>query len=119
MRSLRSTASLSNARSAPVRYGAMFAKSLEVFARVLALFRVFGTNLQCREIELIEVVLWFFLYRGGELFFLLGKITFRARQPACNDMKGCAVTIVRRDSIKRFSREIELPKAERSGGKLS
>jgi hypothetical protein len=74
--------------------------------------------LQRCEIELIEVVLWFFLYRSCELSFLLGKITFRARQPTSNDMKGCAVPIARRDSIKRFAGEIELPKAERRGGKV-
>jgi hypothetical protein len=74
--------------------------------------------LQCCEIELIEIVLWFVLYRRSELFFLLGKIAFCARQPTSNDMKGCAVPISRRDSIKRFAGDIELPKAERRGGKV-
>ena len=74
--------------------------------------------MQCCEIELIEVVLWFFLYRSCKLFLLLGKISFRARQPTSNDMKGCAVPIARRDSIKRFAGKIELPKAERRGSKV-
>src|SRR5262249_12616987 len=94
------------------------AKSLERIAGVLALFRIFGTNLQCCQIELIEIVLWFFLYRSCELFFLFGKIAFCARQPTSNDMKSCAVTISRRDSIQRFAGEIELTKAERCGGKV-
>ena len=92
-----------------------FAKPLERIPRVLALFSLFGTNLQCGEIKLIEVVVRFFLYRSCKLFLLLGKISFRTRQPACNDMKSCAVAISRRDSIERFARKIELPKPQRSG----
>jgi hypothetical protein len=52
------------------------------------------------------------------LLLLLGKIAFCARQPTSNDMKGRAVPIARRDSIKRFASEIEFPKAERCGGKV-
>ena len=75
---------------------------LKRIASALAFLRVFRTNLQCCKIESIQVVLWFFLYCGCELFLLLGKITFCARQPASNDMKRCAVPIVGRDSTKRL-----------------
>src|SRR5439155_6733417 len=92
-----------------------FAKPLERIPRVFALFSLFGTNLQCGEIKLIEVVVWFFLCRSCKLFLLLGKISFRTRQPACNHMKSCAVAIYHRDSIERFPRKIELPKPQRSG----
>ena len=93
-------------------------ESLERVPRVFAIFRVFGTNLKCCEIELIEVVLWFFVYRSSELLLLLGKIAFCAGQPTSNDMKGCAVPISGRDSIERVAGDIELSKAERGRSKI-
>ena len=45
------------------------------------------------------LVPWFFFYRSCELFFLLGKIAFCAREPTSNDMKGCTFPITRRDSV--------------------
>ena len=90
-----------------------FTESIEDVAGFCALFRIGGLNLQRRQIELIEIVPWLLLYSCGELRFLLGEISFRTGQPARNDVKSGAVTIVRGDIILRFSCEIDLPKAQR------
>src|SRR5262249_46632094 len=100
-------------RASPVQ--SHLAESLQRIARVAAFFRVLRTNLQYCEIELIKVVVWFFLYRGGELFFLLCKVAFSACQPTCNDMISCALPIFWMDPIQRFARNIELSKSERRG----
>ena len=50
------------------------AKSLESIACFRAFSRITGMNSQRREIELIKIVAGLFLYRGSELFFLLGKM---------------------------------------------
>ena len=57
-------------------------------------------DLQRCEIELVQIILRFFFYGSGELFFLLGKISFRTSQPACNDVKGGPVTITGRNLIR-------------------
>src|SRR4029077_725392 len=72
-------------------------------------------DLQRREIELVEIVLRFFRYCGCKLFFLFGKISFRRRQPACDNVKGGPVTIIGRNLIERVAGKIELSKAERRG----
>ena len=87
-------------------------ESIEDGAGFCALFRVVGLNLQRRKIELVEVVTWFLLHGCGELLFLPGEISFCAGQPARNDVKSGAVTIIGDDIIQRFSCEIDLPKAQ-------
>ncbi|PYK25986.1 MAG: hypothetical protein DME52_07395 [Verrucomicrobia bacterium] len=69
-------------------------------------------NSQCCEVELIKIIVGLSPYRGRELFLLLGKISFRASQPTGNDVKSCSVPIVRSDPIERFSRQVELSKAQ-------
>ena len=89
-----------------------FTESIERGACFCALLSISGLDLQRREIELVKIVRWLFFYRGGELLFLLGKISFSASQPARNDVKSGAVTIVREDIIQGFSCEIDLSKAQ-------
>src|SRR5256885_4094058 len=59
-----------------------------LFRSLCSLLGITGVNLQRREIELVEFILWFFLYSRGELFLLFGKVSFRRSQPAGNNMKG-------------------------------
>ena len=94
------------------------AKSLEGITRFRAFGHITGANSQRGEVELIKVIGRFFLYRGCELFLLLGKIPFRASQPACNDVKSCPVSISWSDSIERFSRQVEFSKAQGRGSEI-
>ena len=100
----------------PQRAGAKrseFAESVERLACFCALFRIAGVDLEGREIELVEIVPWLFLNRGSELLLLLGEISFRAGQPTRDNVKSGPVAIAGGDLTQRFSREIELPKAQR------
>ncbi|OLC26904.1 MAG: hypothetical protein AUH91_03815 [Verrucomicrobia bacterium 13_1_40CM_4_54_4] len=58
--------------------GSEFAESIERVACSCALLRIVGLDLQCREIELVQIVPRLFFNGGGELLFLLGEISFRA-----------------------------------------
>src|SRR5207302_11342655 len=77
-----------------------------------------GMNSQRCEIKTIKVIVGLFLYRGRELLLLLGKISFSASQPACDDVKSSRVPISWSDPIKRFSRYIELSKAQGRRSKI-
>ena len=93
-------------------------ESLESITSFRALFRITGMNSQRCEIKLIKVIVGLFLYRGRELFLLLGKISFSASQPACDDVKSRRVPISWSDPIERFSRYIELSKAQGRRSKI-
>jgi hypothetical protein len=89
-----------------------FSESIEDGPGFCTLFRVRRLNLQRREIELVEVVLWLLLYSCRKLLFLLGEISFGTGQPARNNVKSGLATMVGEDIIQRFSCEIDLPKAQ-------
>ena len=95
-----------------------FAESIESGACIRALFRLGGVDLKCRKIELVKIVARLFFYRGRELLFLLCEISFRTCQPASDDMEGSRITIGRGDIVQRFSRNIELAKAQCPRGKI-
>src|SRR5262249_39584064 len=75
-------------------------------------------NSQRCEIKLIKIIAGLFLYRGRELFYLLGKISFSASQPACDDVKSGLVPISGSDPIERFSRQSKLSKSQRRGSEI-
>src|SRR5256885_7761762 len=89
-----------------------------LFRSLCSLLGITGVNLQRREIELVEFILWFFLYSRGELFLLFGKVSFRRSQPAGNNMKGSPFTILRRSLIERFSRQIKFSKTQCRGNEI-
>ena len=78
-------------RAGPI--GSELAEPLEIFAGLRILLCIAGMDLQRCEIELVEIILRFFFYGSGELFFLFGKVSFGTSQPACNNVKGGPVTI--------------------------
>ena len=103
-------------RAGPIRNE--LAEPFEIFAGLCSLLGITGVNLQRREIELVEFILWFFLYSRGELFLLFGKVSFRRSQPAGNNMKGSPFTILRRSLIERFSRQIKFSKTQCRGNEI-
>src|SRR5207244_9999176 len=54
----------------------------------------------------------------GELLFLFGKVSFRARQPPSHDVESREILRSGRDPLQRFSRKIDLTKPQRRGSKI-
>ena len=75
-------------------------------------------DLQRCEIELVEIILGFFFYGSGKLFFLFGKVSFGRSQPACNNVKSGPVSVTGCNLIERLSSKIELSKAQRRGNEI-
>src|SRR5579884_4188600 len=94
------------------------AESLQGPPRLRAFCSVTGMNLQRGKVELVKIILRLLADRGGELFFLLGKIALRMSEPAGHHVKSCAVAIGGRDAFQRLARNVKLPKTQRSRGKV-
>src|SRR5262245_61364694 len=75
-------------------------------------------NLQRREVKLVQIVTRFLVDRSGKLLLLLSKISFGSSHPPCDNMVSGSVAIPGRNSIKRFPREIEVPKPQGGGSKI-
>ena len=88
------------------------AQALEGHTGVCVFLRLRRANLQCSEIELVEIVLGFFFDRGGELFLLLSIIAFCSGQPTGDNMKSGAVTQTGGDMVERLSGDVEAAKAQ-------
>src|SRR5207249_480363 len=91
---------------------------LESITGLRTFCRIAGVNSQRSEVELIKIIGRVFLYGGGELFLLPGNISFRPRQPACDDVISRSVPISPRDPFECFPRQIKLPKPQRSGSEI-